>query len=59
MYEIRNSTAHSGELDPIEAKNGKSREKLAAGLWDMEHHPLLHVIGSMMKHIISYEINKA
>lgn len=59
MYQIRNSTAHSGMFDPIEARNGNSREKLAAELWEIEYQTLLREIGSMMKVIVSHELKGA
>lgn len=58
LYEIRNSTAHSGKFDQVAARNGSTREKLAADLWGIEFQTFLREIGSMMRFVVSHELQK-
>lgn len=59
LYEIRNSTAHSGAFDVDSAKQGSEREKLAARLWAIEHQTFFREVRNMLKFIVSKELNKA
>ncbi|MCZ6702563.1 MAG: hypothetical protein O6940_05925 [Ignavibacteria bacterium] len=56
---IRNSTAHSGIFDSNEAKNGGARKQLAAKLWDLEHQTYLWHVRSVLKYVVSNELNNA
>jgi hypothetical protein len=59
LYEIRNSTAHSGKFDAAAARMGGSREKLAADLWEIEYQTFLREIGSVMRLVVSHEFQGA
>lgn len=59
LYEIRNSTAHSGKFDPNAAKLGGQREQLAATLWELEHQTFVREVRTILKIIVAKEINKA
>jgi len=59
LYEIRNSTAHSGKFDYDAAKTGNAREQLAAKLWELEYQTFLREIRNILKFIVSKELNNA
>lgn len=57
LYEIRNSTAHSGEFNPISAKSGNGRQRIAAKLYELPYNHLLSHIQGIVKLLISNEIS--
>ena len=57
LYEIRNSTAHSGEFSPISAKLGNDRQKVAAKLYELPYNHLLSHIQGIVKLLINKEIS--
>lgn len=59
LYQIRNSTAHSGKFDYDAAKIGNAREQLAAKLWVLEYQTFLTEIRNILKFIVSKELNNA
>jgi hypothetical protein len=59
LYEIRNATAHSGRFDVVATKCGNKREKLAAELWELEYQTFSREVRSIMRIVVTKELNSA
>ncbi len=59
LYEIRNSTIHSGTFNPVQGESGSSRQRMASRLYGSQASLFYDFVRLMAKTVVGQELQKA